>query len=213
MNKTTKIILISLSSAALLGVGYLIFKHYSKKGKKSDEDVLKSRLGEMKNSTSFTKQTQSILNKKSNFSSKSNLTEPANLTTISYLKLDDKLKKFYNVLGMLGVNNGKVVYVADGSFIPSEPNKSPEIDVQKAVWRKLYNDYVSVLAGFNRDETNIETKNYGNKMLDLFKIKRLDYLFPPLTATGQITDFNPKATWYQKVEKENVKLKTDYWKN
>jgi len=210
MEKTTKIILISLGSLVLIGGGYLIFRHYRKKGKKSDEDILKNRLGEMRSSTTFTKTTP---NTKSSFLGTSNVTGTPNLATIHYLKLDDKLKKFYNVLGMLGVNNGRVVYVADGSFIPSEPNKSPEIDVQKAVWRKLYNDYISVLAGFNRDETNIDTKNYGNKMLDLFKTNRLDYLFPPLTATGQITDFNPKAPWYQKVEKENVKLKTDYWKN
>ena len=116
-------------------------------------------------------------------------------------KLDAKLKKFYHVLGMLGVNNGKLVYVADGDFVPSEPNKTPVIDVQKAVWRALYNDYLSVLFGFNRDETNPATKNYGNKMLELFKVKRLDYLFPAVTATGQISEFNTHAPWFLKVER------------
>ena len=50
-------------------------------------------------------------------------------------------------------------------------------------------------------------------MLDLFKTKRLDYLFPPLTTTGQMSEFNPNAPWFIKVEKETLHLKTDFWKS
>ena len=261
MNKTTKIILISVGSLVLLSGGYLIYRYYKKRGKKSDGDVLQSKLTEITSTatqtptqiqptTQTTKSTTSTSNNKV-FATNTNVTpvtrnqeifdkmpikpvslitpssapttlvtttnsnvmEQPNLNSVSYLKLDDKLKKLYNVLGMLGVNNGKLVYVADGDFVPSQPNQSPSIDAQKAVWRALYNKYLSVLSGFNKEETNNATKSYGNKMLDLFKTKRLDYLFPPLTTTGQMSEFNPNAPWFIKVEKETLHLKTDFWKS
>ena len=261
MNKTTKIILISVGSLVLLSGGYLIYRYYKKRGKKSDEDVLQSKLTEITSTatqtptqiqptTQTTKSTTSTSNNKV-FATNTNVTpvtrnqeifdkmpikpvslitpssapttlvtttnsnvmEQPNLNSVSYLKLDDRLKKLYNVLGMLGVNNGKLVYVADGDFVPSQPNLSPSIDAQKAVWRALYNKYLSVLSGFNNEETNNATKSYGNRMLDLFKTKRLDYLFPPTTTTGQMSEFNPNAPWFIKVEKETLHLKTDFWKS
>ena len=265
MNKTTKIILISVGSLVLLSGGYLIYRYYKKKSKKSDGDVLQSKLTEITSTatqtptptptpipttTQTTKSTTSTSNNQvvtanTNVTpvtrnqeifdkmpikpvslitssttpttlvtmTNSNVIEQPNLNSVSYLKLDDRLKKLYHVLGMLGVNNGKLVYVADGDFVPSQPNQSPSINAQKSVWRALYNNYLSVLSGFNKEETNNATKSYGNKMLDLFKTKRLDYLFPPLTTNGQMSEFNPNAPWFIKVEKETLHLKTDFWKN
>jgi hypothetical protein len=250
MNKTTKIILISIGSLALLSGGYLIYRYFKKKRKKSDEDVLQTKLTEItstptptptptptSNNTVVTTNTNvtPVIRNQEIFdkmpikpvslitsstapttlvtSTNSNVIEQPNLNSVSYLKLDDKLKKLYNVLGMLSINNGIIVYVADGDFVPSQPNLSPSIGAQKAVWRALYNNYLAVVSGFNNEETNNATKIYGNKMLNLFKTKRLDYLFPPLTANGQMSEFNPNAPWFLKVEKETLHLKTNFWKN
>jgi hypothetical protein len=137
-----------------------------------------------------------------------------NPNSVTFKKLDQKLKSLYYILAPLDRKDGKVVYVETEDYKPDSPNSEVRTVMQQTLWREAHNNMFDVLKGFNSEEKDSPTKNYGNLLLEIFKKQRLDYLFPPKTADGKDTMFNSTAEWYKDVEKRAMEknLKTDFWK-
>ena len=137
-----------------------------------------------------------------------------NANSVTFKKLDQKLKSLYYILAPLDKKDGKVVYVETVDFKPDSPNSEVRTVMQQTLWREAHNNMLDVLKGFNTEEKDSPTKNYGNLLLEIFKKQRLEYLFPPKTADGKDTMFNTTAEWYKDVEKKAIEknLKTDFWK-
>ena len=137
-----------------------------------------------------------------------------NANSVTFKKLDQKLKSLYYILAPLDKKDGKVVYVETVDFKPDSPNSEVRTVMQQTIWREAHNNMLDVLKGFNTEEKDNPTKSYGNLLLEIFKKQRLEYLFPPKTADGKDTMFNTTAEWYKDVEKRAIEknLKTDFWK-
>jgi hypothetical protein len=133
--------------------------------------------------------------------------EQPDLTTSTFRKLDDKLKKLYYILAPVDKKDGVVIYVPAENFTPEYPNQPVGETMKNTLWRVAYNDYKDLVRGFNSEERNQATKNYGNQMLNVFKTLRLDYIFDP-----QI--YNENKAWYKDAEARSIKanVKTDFWK-
>ena len=232
MNRTTKIILITTGSltvaiGAFFGVRYLIRKRQQKKQPtKSVEavpppkDFVKptvnttSTSAETNKPTVGTTQIVTSLGVPVLFTSNPAIpVQPAvtyNANSPVFKRLDAKLKSLYRIGAVVDKKDGKVVYVEDGDFKPSNPNAEISLAMQETLWREFYNSLLDITNGFNKNETDVATKNYGNILIGIFKAQRMDYLFPPKTADGKLTKWNPSADWYKKIEKENVKNRTDF---
>jgi hypothetical protein len=137
-----------------------------------------------------------------------------NANSASFKRLDAKLKSLYRILAILDRRDGKTIFVETDDFKPEKPNAEIGLPTAKIVWREGYNYYKDIEKGFNSEEKDNPTKNYGNLLLDIYKKQRLDYLFPPKTADGKDSVFNPSATWYKEAEKGAIAkgFKTDFWK-
>lgn len=137
-----------------------------------------------------------------------------NPNSISFKKLDSKIKSLYRMLAILDRKDGKTVFIETDDFKPEKPNSEVGLSTQQIVWREAYNNMMDILKGFNAEEKDNPTKSYGLLLLDIFKKQRLDYLFPPKTADGKDSVFSPNAKWYKDAEKNAIAkaLKTDFWK-
>ena len=136
-------------------------------------------------------------------------TEQPDFTTASFKRLDDKIKKLYYILAVLDKNaNGTIIYVPAEGFTPEKPNQPVGETMKNTVWRTVFNDYTDIVKGFNKEENNQATKNYGNQLLNVFKTQRLDYLFDPKI-------YNVNQAWYKDAEERSIKanVKTDFWKS
>lgn len=140
-------------------------------------------------------------------SSSTTIKSEPDLTTSTYKKLDDKLKKLYYILAPVDKKDGVVVYVEAEGFKPEYPNQPLREEMKNTLWRVAYNDYKDLVRGFNLEERNQATKDYGNQMLNVFKTLRLDYLFDPKI-------YNENQAWYKDAETKSIKanVKTDFWK-
>lgn len=135
--------------------------------------------------------------------------EQPDFTTASFKRLDDKIKKLYYILAVVDKNaDGTLVYVPAEGFTPEKPNQPVGLDMRNTLWRTMFNDWSAMVKGFNQDEKNPATKNYGNQLLNVFKTQRLDYLFDPKI-------YNENQKWYQDAEAKSIKanVKTDFWKS
>lgn len=231
MNRTTKIILIStgglvVAVGAFLGVRYLIRKRQEKKQSTKSvgvvpppKDFVKPTVNTIATQTTKppvgTTQMVTSLGVPvvlvSNPAPSSQTTVTYNANSPMFKRLDSKLKSLYRIGAVVDKKDGKLIYVADGDFIPSAPNKELGIPIQETLWREFYNSILDISKGFNSGEQDVATKNFGNILIDIFKTQRMDYLFPPKTADGKLSKWNPSAEWYKKVEKENEKYRTDFW--
>jgi hypothetical protein len=203
MNRTTKIILITTGSltvaiGAFFGIRFLIRKRQQKKQQTKSVGVVpppKEFVKPTVNTTSTSAQT----------------TVTYNANSPVFQRLDAKLKSLYRIGAAVDKKDGKVVYVEDGDFKPSNPNTEISPAMQETLWREFYNSLSDISKGFNKGEQDVPTKNYGNILIDIFRAQRMDYLFPPKTTDGKLTKWNPSAEWYKKIEIANVKNRTDFW--
>jgi hypothetical protein len=130
-------------------------------------------------------------------------------TTTSFKRLDDKIKKLYYILAVVDKNaQGTIIYVPAQDFTPEKPNQPVGDTMKNTLWRTVFNDWSAINKGFNEDEKNQATKNYGNQLLNVFKTQRLDYLFDPKI-------YNINQAWYKDAEERSIKanVKTDFWKS
>jgi len=147
-----------------------------------------------------------------------NPTAPAtptyNPNSVSFKRLDAKLKSLYRILSPLDRKDGKTVFVETDDFKPEKPNSEIGLPTAQIIWREAYNSFKDIERGFNTEEKDNPTKGYGNLLLDVYKKQRLDYLFPSKTADGKDSVFSPNASWYKDAEKGAIAkgLKTDFWK-
>lgn len=233
MNRTTKIILIStggliVAVGAFLGVRFLIRKRQEKKQPTKSvgvvpppKDFVKptvnttSTSAQTTNPTVGTTQIVTSLGVPVVFASNPvTPTQPTvtyNANSPMFKRLDSKLKSLYRIGAVVDKKDGKIIYVEDGDFKPAKPNTEVSAPMQETLWREFYNSISDISNGFNKGEQDLATKNYGNILIDIFKTQRMDYLFPSKTTDGKLTKWNPSAEWYKKVEKENVKNRTDFW--
>jgi hypothetical protein len=137
-----------------------------------------------------------------------------NANSVSFKKLDLKIKSLYRMLNVLDRKDGKTIFIETDDFKPERPNSEVGLSTQQIVWREVYNNMMDVLKGFNNEEKDNPTKSYGLLLLDIFKKQRLDFLFPPKLADGKDSVFSPNAKWYKDAEKSTIErgLKTDFWK-
>jgi hypothetical protein len=137
-----------------------------------------------------------------------------NANSVTFKKLDLKIKSLYRMLNVLDRKDGKTIFIETDDFKPERPNSEVGLSTQQIVWREVYNNMMDVLKGFNNEEKDNPTKSYGLLLLDIFKKQRLDFLFPPKLADGKDSVFSPSAKWYKDAEKQTIanNLKTDFWK-
>jgi hypothetical protein len=136
-----------------------------------------------------------------------------NPNSVSFKRLDAKLKSLYRMMAWLDRKDGKLILVEADDFKPEKPNQEVRPSVAQFTWREGYNGYLDVLRGFGAEEKDNPTKAYGNMLIDIFKKQRLDYLFPPKTADGKDSVFSPTAKWYIDAQKLTApKDKVDFWK-
>ena len=233
MNRTTKIILITTSSltgaiGAFFGIRFLIRKRQQKKQQTKSVGVVpppKEFVKPTVNTTSTSAQTnkptvgttQIVTSSGVPVLFTSNPVTPVqptvtyNANSPVFQRLDAKLKSLYRIGAAVDKKDGKVVYVEDGDFKPSNPNAEISPAMQETLWREFYNSLSDLSKGFNKGEQDVATKNYGNILIDIFRAQRMDYLFPPKTTDGKLTKWNPSAEWYKKIEIANVKNRTDFW--
>lgn len=141
------------------------------------------------------------------------VTPSYNPNSASFMRLDAKIKSLYRMMAWLDRKDGKLILVEADDFKPEKPNQEVRPSVAQFTWREGYNGYLDVSKGFNAEEKDTATKTYGNMLLDIFKKQRLDYLFPPKTADGKDSLFNPTAKWYIDAQKVTApKDRVDFWK-
>jgi hypothetical protein len=235
MNKTTKIILISTGVLAVGTLIYFVIRRMNKKPEvKSMEDRIKKAKGSKTststntNTNTSSSSTNTVVDKMptkpvslvtssntpvfvSSLSSSTNptpVTSEPDFTTASFKRLDDKIKKLYYILAVVDKNaDGTIIYVPAQDFTPEKPNQPVGETMKNTLWRTVFNDYTDIVKGFNQEENNQATKNYGNQLLNVFKTQRLDYLFDPKI-------YNVNQAWYKDAEERSIKanVKTDFWK-
>jgi len=237
MNKTTKIILLStggliLGMGAFFGIRYIARRKKEKRQREREKLLLNQPTTELNstppsgttgsttapNSSNTTKVVTSsgvpiVMASKTTLDPTNPVTPTYNPNSAYFMRLDAKIKSLYRILSWLDRKGEKVVFVEAPDFKPTTENQEVSQAVAQLTWREGYNGYLDLLKGFNEEEKDTPTKTYGNMLLDVFKKQRLDYLFPPKTADGKDSLFNPNAKWYIDAQKVTApKDKVDFWK-
>jgi len=171
MNKNLKIGLIIGGSLALVGIGYLVWKKYSKKNTDSPRNPEEVK--------------EQINNIEEQAISDDNVIENKLDKSEAYKTLKSEIEKSYTLYN----NEDFVMCPTDTIKIANCKNNKPFSEgLTQGVWIQIIRRYKSIKKSFNDAEKDIQVKELGNKLLSKLK-EDTDKIFLPKF-------YNTDTTWY-----------------